>query len=93
MVKKMKRYYTHNGKRKTISAWAEESGIPYDVLNWRIRHAGWGIDKALTTPVRKMRRKAFGSSYNVPVGVMEEKVVPPKFVASFRRWRVLQENI
>lgn len=78
MAKKTKRYFTYNGKRKMITAWAEESGIPYDVLNWRIGHAGWGIDKALTTPVRKMRRKAFGSSYNVPVGVMEERVIPPK---------------
>lgn len=82
MAKKTKRYFTYNGKRKTITAWAEESGIPYDVLNWRIRHADWDVDKALTTPVRKMKRKAVGISYNVPVGVMEERVVPPKLVAS-----------
>lgn len=48
-----KRYFDHDGKRKTLSEWAETTGIPYSALNWRVRHANWDIDKALTTPTRK----------------------------------------
>lgn len=37
-----------NGKTQTIKRWAEETGIPYKNLLWRIDH-GWDAEKALTT--------------------------------------------
>ena len=42
------RYVSFNGKTQTIKKWAEETGIPYDRLSWRIRK-GWPAEKALTT--------------------------------------------
>ena len=42
------RYVFFNGKTQTLKKWAEETGIPYDRLSWRIRN-GWPIEKALTT--------------------------------------------
>lgn len=37
-----------NGKTQTLKRWAEETGIPYKNLLWRI-NKGWPIDRALTT--------------------------------------------
>ena len=39
---------SYNGKTQTLNRWAEETGIPYRKLLWRI-HQGWPIERALTT--------------------------------------------
>ena len=40
------------GKAQTLGAWAEESGLPESMLYYRIRIAGWPVEKALTTRSR-----------------------------------------
>lgn len=40
---------TYKGKTQCVSAWAEELGIPYEILRLRIQH-GWDINKAFTAP-------------------------------------------
>ena len=42
------RYVTFNGKTQTLKRWAEETGIPYKNLLWRIQK-GWSAERALTT--------------------------------------------
>jgi hypothetical protein len=45
-----------NGQRLTLSELEDITGIPYGTLWCRVKR-GWSVEKALTTPVRKMRRK------------------------------------
>lgn len=42
--------YAHKGKRQAISAWADEYGLPYGVLYYRLKQ-GWPIARALTEPI------------------------------------------
>lgn len=41
----------HAGRSQLLPAWAVEVGIPYGVLQQRLRN-GWTVERALTTPVR-----------------------------------------
>lgn len=49
----IKHALTFNGKTMSISKWAEEVGVSYEVLYGRIFGHGWNIEKALSTPCRK----------------------------------------
>jgi hypothetical protein len=42
------RLISFDGRTQTLKRWAEETGIPYKNLLWRIDN-GWPIEKALTT--------------------------------------------
>lgn len=42
---------TYKGRRLTVSEWAEEQGINYSTLFYRLFKRGWSVEKALTTPV------------------------------------------
>ena len=44
-----------NGKSQTITEWAEELGIGQATLFSRLLTYGWSVDRAFTTPVRKMK--------------------------------------
>lgn len=46
-------YLTLNGITKTITEWANETGIPKGTLRHRINILGWSVEKALTTKVRQ----------------------------------------
>lgn len=43
---------TYMGKTQCLAAWAEEFGIPYQVLWQRICMLGWSLKKALISPIR-----------------------------------------
>lgn len=45
------RFLTFGGERKTISQWAEITGISRNTIKNRINH-GWSVELALTTPPR-----------------------------------------
>lgn len=45
----------YNGETHTIAEWAEITGIDYKTLHRRIS-AGWEPEKALTQPVRKLKK-------------------------------------
>ncbi|AGW89716.1 hypothetical protein N234_06710 [Ralstonia pickettii DTP0602] len=45
---------TWNEKAQCISDWAAELGIPRQALYYRISRAGWSVEKALSTPSRKV---------------------------------------
>jgi len=47
---------TYNGKTQCLVEWAEEFNIDYGTLRWRLDH-GWSIGKALTTLVRKYKKR------------------------------------
>lgn len=47
---------TFEGETKTIAQWSEETGISAPALLRRISKLGWGIKKALTTPVQKRNK-------------------------------------
>lgn len=47
-------YVEYNGKTQTISQWAEEYGLQYFQLQSRLKY-GWSFEKALTTPIDKIR--------------------------------------
>ena len=46
------RLLTYNGETKTISQWANDTGIKYTTLYRRITN-GWTAESALTTPVKE----------------------------------------
>ena len=45
----------YNGTQKTITEWAEEYDINFFTLWSRLHERKWPIEKALTTPVRKIK--------------------------------------
>lgn len=46
----------HEGRRATMAEWAERTGIDRGVI-WHRLHAGWAVERVLSTPVRSKRRK------------------------------------
>ena len=47
-----------NGRRQTLSAWAEELGVNSSLIKDRVDRLGWPVDRALTTPPHPCRRSA-----------------------------------
>lgn len=48
------RWITFNGERKILYDWAEQTGVHYATLISRLDRLGWSVEKALTTPARKI---------------------------------------
>ncbi len=46
------RILEYNGKKMTVSQWADEIGCAYHVIASRLRY-GWPVDRALSTPVQR----------------------------------------
>lgn len=44
------RYLTYRGETRTISEWADVTGINQATIQSRVKKQGWGVEKALTTP-------------------------------------------
>lgn len=42
---------TYDGRTQSITAWANEVGLPMHVIRSRIKEHNWPVEKALTTPV------------------------------------------
>jgi hypothetical protein len=49
-------YLEVDGQKHTIAEWARIYDMPYDVVEARVNRYGWSAEKALTTPIRKMRK-------------------------------------
>jgi hypothetical protein len=47
---------THKGRTMTLSRWAREIGLQPGVLSLRVRRK-WDIERALTTPLLRLRHK------------------------------------
>ena len=45
------------GKTQTLQQWSDETGIDYRNIIRRINTFNWSVEKALTTPTRKLERK------------------------------------
>lgn len=54
--KRSNRLLTYNGKTQTVSQWAKEIGINRQTIEQRLLR-DWSIEDALTTPLRKRRKK------------------------------------
>jgi hypothetical protein len=48
------RSITFRGQTQTLTAWAQQTGIPFTTLWDRIAKNGWTVKRALTTPRRAM---------------------------------------
>jgi hypothetical protein len=48
---------TYNGQTKTITEWAEITGLSKEVIRYRIVKMGWSAEKALTTPKMKNKKQ------------------------------------
>ena len=46
---------SYNGDVLTIAEWALKTGIPAKTIYHRIHKAGWNVEEALTTPIKKVR--------------------------------------
>jgi len=51
------RYVQYNGESRCLAEWASCLRMSKKTLDKRINVLGWSIEKALSTPVRKCRRK------------------------------------
>ena len=60
---------THDGKTRCISEWVEITGIPKDTLRLRLGNSKWSVEKAMTTPVRKLRRLLTFCNETHPISV------------------------
>jgi hypothetical protein len=47
------KYIKYRDKVGTIASFCEELGLPYYSIKWRI-YAGWSIEKAFETPIKKV---------------------------------------
>lgn len=50
------RLLTLDGKTQSMKQWAEELGMGADTL-WRRLHKGWSVERALTEPIQKQKRR------------------------------------
>ncbi len=50
------RFLAHNGRRLTLAAWAEATGIPRNTIANRLLR-GWSMERALTRPRASSRRE------------------------------------
>ena len=50
------RVIAYNGVSKTLVEWVEQTKLARDTIAVRIDRLGWSIERALTTPVRAMRK-------------------------------------
>lgn len=48
-------YASWNGKTQTLAQWADETGLAYHVIYYRIVLSHWPVERALTAAVRKAR--------------------------------------
>lgn len=48
----------HNGRRQCLTDWSKEVGIHVRTLWKRIHISGWPVERALSTPICKLRRKS-----------------------------------
>lgn len=51
------RLISYNGKTQCLAAWSEEYNILSSTLWARLYKYGWLMEKAITTPIRKHKRK------------------------------------
>ena len=51
------RLITHNGETKLLVEWAELSPVAYPTFRSRLE-MGWAMEKALTAPLQKLKRRA-----------------------------------
>ena len=51
-----KRFITIDGETHCLSEWCEIYNIPYHNVERRINECGWDIKKALTTPIKKVKK-------------------------------------
>jgi len=51
----------HKGLSMTLSEWADESGIPYKTLHYRVRIAMWDFPRSISEPVGSYHNKPHGS--------------------------------
>jgi hypothetical protein len=51
------RLFTLNGRTLCLKDWADESGINYASLRWRVTRNGWPLEEALNWKKGKMRAK------------------------------------
>ncbi len=56
---------SHKGKRRTVREWAQIVGIDTFTLKSRLA-VGWSIERALTSPVRKMKAASAKGHPGVP---------------------------
>ena len=50
------RLITFNGKTQSIKEWEQEMDFPRQTLDNRLNKLGWSIERALTTPVKVLKR-------------------------------------
>ena len=57
--KRNNRLITHNGQTKTITQWAEENGLTYNIVKKRYDELGWSFEDAISKPItqNKSNRK------------------------------------
>ncbi len=56
--RRVARLLTFHGATKTMEQWAKQYGIGSGTLHQRIFVLGWDMERALTTPLRQIKRKS-----------------------------------
>lgn len=52
----VERLLTHMGRRQNLQQWADEVGLSFQAIQFRLSN-GWSVKRALTTPGRKWVKK------------------------------------
>ena len=53
--KRNNRFITFNGETKTITQWASDNGLTYNLVKNRIDKLGWPFEKAISEPINEQK--------------------------------------
>lgn len=59
---------TYKNRTQTLTQWAEELGISWSTLKFRIYRSGWSVDKAFTHPLQERKDPCAGGHCDIRHG-------------------------
>jgi hypothetical protein len=72
------RFIAYNGETHTLAEWADKLGISQDTLYTRIGQRHWPIERALSTPIRKVNNTISYKGEELTISEWSKKLAIPR---------------